>query len=252
MAGKAWYEQDEFWRFMGPLLFDENRISAAPEEVELAVNLLDLRPGASVLDLCCGVGRHAVEFASRGFLVTGLDRTPEYLSKARERARDEGLSIDFIQGDMRIFHLSQTCDAVVNMFTSFGFFEDPGDDRKALACMLEALRPGGVMLMDTVGKEPLAADFCEKDWFEVDGAVVLRESFILDGWSKTRSRYIKLEGDSREEAEFTLRLYSGAELKALILDCGFEVVELFGNLAGAPYDHNADRLIAVAKKAHTP
>ena len=252
MGKKPWYEQDRFWRFMGPLLFDGNRRACAPEEVELAVNLMDLRPGSMVLDLCCGVGRHAVELACRGYRVTGVDCTREYLAEARGTAAAEGLDIDFIHADMRSFHLPQTCDAVINMFTSFGFFEDPADDRKALANMLNSLKPGGVMLMDTIGKEPLATDFVEKDWFEVDDAVVLRESYILDDWSKTRSRYTRLSGGSREEAEYTLRLFSGAGLKRLVEDCGFVEVELFGSLAGTPYDHTADRLIVVARKAQTP
>lgn len=233
---------------MGPLLFDGDRRASAAEEVELAVNLMDLPLGARILDLCCGVGRHAIELARRGYQVTGVDRTEEYLAEARKTAEEERVGIDFINSDMRSFHLPQTCDAVVNMFTSFGFFEDPDDDREALANMLESLKPGGVMLMDTVGKEPLAADFLEKDWHEVDGAYILRESEILDGWSKTRSRFTRLGGGPPQHAEFTLRLFSGAELKTLLLDCGFEDVELFGSLAGTPYDQNADRLIAVANK----
>jgi len=247
-SDKPWYDRDSFWNFMAPLLFDGNRRACAEEEVELAVNLMDLRPGATVLDLCCGVGRHAVELACRGYLVTGVDRTEQYLTEARATAAEEGLDIDFIHADMRVFHLPQTCDAVINMFTSFGFFEDPDDDRKALINMAKSLKPGGVMFMDTVGKEPLATDFVEKDWFEVDGAYILRESSVLDDWSKTRSRYTRLSGGPPEYAEYTLRLFSGTELKTLLLECGFEDVELFGSLAGTPYDHTAERLVVVARK----
>ena len=80
----AWHELDNFWESVP--LFTEQQLQKAAEEVEGVISLLELEPGASVLDLPCGVGRHSLEFARRGYPVTAVDRTASYLQTARERA----------------------------------------------------------------------------------------------------------------------------------------------------------------------
>ena len=83
----AWHEQDQFWEMVP--LFGPDRLEMAPEEVEGVISLLGIEPGASVLDLCCGVGRHSLELARRGYRVTGVDRTASYLQTASEKAAAE-------------------------------------------------------------------------------------------------------------------------------------------------------------------
>ena len=90
---KPWYEQDEFWEAFGQTLFAERHWSAAPAEVDGVISLLRLQPGTSILDLCCGPGRHSLELTRRGFRVTGVDRTRHYLDKAATQAEREGLKI---------------------------------------------------------------------------------------------------------------------------------------------------------------
>lgn len=154
MTGKhepPWHEQDEFWAFLAPRLFDQRRLGNTYEEVDSLLELLGLAPGAKVLDLCCGPGRHALELSRRGYAVTGVDRTDSYLSEARSRAETEGLNTRFVHADMREFRKAGCYDGVINMFTSFGLFEDQDDDRRVLANIRDSLRPGGVLVMELVG-----------------------------------------------------------------------------------------------------
>jgi len=88
---KPWYEQDTFWETVAPTLFTQRRWEDAPAEVEQVVSLLGIESGAHVLDLCCGVGRHSLELARRGFQVTGVDRTRPYLDRASRQAETEVL-----------------------------------------------------------------------------------------------------------------------------------------------------------------
>ena len=97
----VWHEQDSFWETVP--MFGDHHWEIAPEQVAGVISLLSLEPGAAVLDLPCGVGRHSLEFARRGFDVTGVDRTAAYLQTARERAAAEGLSVEWLQADMREF-----------------------------------------------------------------------------------------------------------------------------------------------------
>lgn len=245
---KAWHEDGRFWERTAPFQFSARRWAVAPEEIERVVALLGLTPGMRVLDMPCGLGRHSLELARRGFVVTGVDRTAAFLEEAKRRAAAEGLSVEFVQADMREFRRPETFDVAINLFTSFGYFDDPAEDRKVLENFFVSLRSGGKLLIDVKGKEVLARDFRPRDWIEQDGALFLEEREILAGWSKIRTRWIVVRNGKQEEFMLTLRLYSGAELAALLREVGFAKVEIFGSLEGIPYDQEAKRLVALATK----
>jgi SAM-dependent methyltransferase len=246
---RAWHEEDSFWEAAGPILFTEQRWEYASREVEAMVSLLDLPSGARVLDLCCGVGRHSLEFSRRGFQVTGVDRTAAYLEEARTRAAEEGLDTEFVQDDMRSFCRLEAFDAIINYFTSFGYFESEDDERRVLGNAYRSLRPGGVLLMDMMGKEILARVFRERDWREEEGMLVLEERTLAADWSSLDNRWIILKDGDQREVKVTTRQYSAAELGGLLKDAGFARVDVYGDLSGAPYDMAARRLIAVAHKS---
>ena len=245
---KTWYEQDIFWEKWAPFLFSKEHWENAPEEVTSLVSLLKISPGASVLDLCCGPGRHSLELSRRGFSVVGVDRTQTYLEQARKQAETEGLEVEFIQEDMRRFCRPDTFDAVINVFTSFGYFEDIKDDELVIKNMHRSLKEGGAFLIDVMGKEVLARIFRERDWQETDGAIILEERKLSKNWSWIENRWIMLKNGKVEEFKFSFRPYSAVELTALLNNCGFNTIEVYGDLAGAPYDHKAKRLVVLAHK----
>ena len=117
-----------------------------------------------MLDLCCGPGRHSLEFARRGFRVTGVDRTAHYLTTARAAATREGLTVEFVQEDMRHFHRPAAFDLALNLFSSFGYFEDVANDLRVLQHLHDSLKSGGQVLLEMAGKEPLARMFQPRTW----------------------------------------------------------------------------------------
>jgi len=245
---KPWHEDDAFWRDNAPVMFGEGRWAAAPEEVDQVVVLGDIQPGAHVLDLCCGVGRHSLELARRGCRVTGVDRTADYLATARRRAEEEGLDVEWVEADMRAFSRPEAFDAVINLLTSFGYFEDQEDDRRVVENVLRSLRPEGVLVMEMMGKEVLARIWRSRDWQEDDGVIILRERRVTRGWSWMENRWILLRGSERTEYKVGHRLYAATELIELLTGVGFFTVEAYGGLDGSPYDHTARRLVVVARK----
>ena len=245
----SWHEDDRFWKRTAPFQFSENRWQAASAEVDNIISLLDLAPGIAILDLPCGPGRHSLELARRGFQVTGVDRTAAFIDEARQRAEDEALEAEFIQADMREFRRYESFDAAINLFTSFGYFDDPADDRQVLENFFVSLKPGGKLVIDMVGKEVLARVFRPRDWVEREGALFLEERKIVDGWSRIETRWIIVRNGTREEFTLKLRLYSGAELAVLLKGAGFREVKLYGSLDGIPYDHEAKRLVVLATKS---
>ena len=244
-----WYDDDIFWETFRDYMFNPARLEQTRVEVDQLVALLKLTAGARVLDLCCGIGRHSLEFARRGFRVTGVDRTARYLEEARDAAARENLSLEFIQSDMRAFARPEAFDGALSMFTSFGYFEDTADDVHVAHNVYESLRPGAKLAIDLNGKEVVAAKFRERDWNRrEDGTIVIEERRVLDGWSKLETHWIQLRGAERRESTLVVRPYSGVELSMLLKEAGFREVATHGSLAATPYDHRAERLVAVATK----
>ena len=245
---KPWHEDDDYWRTWTWVMFSPRRLAAAPEEVELVVALLDLKPGASILDLCCGIGRHSLELARRGFKVTGVDRTEYYLSIAWEAAQKAGLAVELVWADMREFTRPDSFDAVVNLFTSFGYFEIPEDNRRVVTNVYRSLKPGGKLIIDVMGKEVLASIFRERDWREEDGSVILEERKVSGNWGRMENRWILFKDGKHYENRISHWVYSATELETLLKSCGFTAVSIYGDFTGTPYDQNARRLVVVARK----
>jgi SAM-dependent methyltransferase len=248
-APTAWYSEDAFWRLFEPVLFSPQRVAHAVEEVDRLDRLLSIGPGASILDLCCGTGRHSLELARRGCHVTGVDRTPAYIEKARAAAAQEGLAAAFAVADMRDYCEPDRYDVIVNLFGSFGYFEDPENDRRVVANAYASLRPGGRFLIETMGKEILARGFQAHDWEErEDGLLLLSEKRITHNWSRVETRWIAIRGTERAEYRVAIRSYSAVELSSLLSQCGFTELQVYGSLDGIEYNEHAQRLVVIGRK----
>ena len=189
-----------------------------------------------------------MELARQGFSVTAVDRTKMYLERARKQAETEGLKIEFIQDDMRQFCRPGSFDVAINLFTSFGYFEDTNDDKQVAANVYHSLKEKGVFLIDVMGKEVLARIFRERDWYELDNTMVLEERKVCANWSWMENRWLMIKDGKMDEWKVSHRLYSATELAALLSDCGFKAIDVYGDLTGTPYDHTAKRLVLVAHK----
>ncbi|MEF8757234.1 MAG: class I SAM-dependent methyltransferase [Halobacteriales archaeon] len=244
----VWHEDPEFWAAFRDFLFPPEKHEAAPEEVDRLLDLADVEPEGRLLDVPCGVGRHAVSLAKRGFRVTAVDATDRYLESARARAEDSNVDVEFVHEDMRSFRRGETFDAVLNLYTSFGYFEERQDDERTARNFYESLTPGGTLVMSLAGKEVLAGAFEKRSWEERDGAYLLEHREVTDDWSWMTNRWhLVVDGEVRE---FTVshRLYSAYELSELLRNVGFDAVDAYGNLDGDPYDADAEKLVVVAEK----
>jgi len=241
----SWYADPAFWDDFQHVMFRPKRLAQTPAEVDALVKLLDLKPNARILDLPCGIGRHSAELAHRGFKVTGVDLHEPYLAEARAKAP----GVEWVRADMREFVRPGEFDAVLNLFTSFGYFEDPAGDLRVVKNAFESLRPGGAFVIEMKGKENVVAEYQERRWIELeDGSSLLSRLTIGNGWRTVRDDWILLKGDERREGHFETRLYAATELERLLLDAGFTDVALHGWLDGRPYGPGAPRLVAVARR----
>ncbi len=247
---RTWHEDDAFWHTFAPAMFGAGRMDAATKEVDDVLALTGGAPGRRVLDTCCGPGRHCLAFARRGLTVTGVDRTQQYLDRAREAALLEGLQVELVHQDIRTFARPGAFDLATNFYTSFGYFEDPAENLAVLRNVHDSLAPGGTFVIDLMGKEVLARIFTPRSWRTMeDGAFMLEERRIRDGWDWIDNRWVVVRGGQASEFRMGHRIYSATELCAMLREAGFARAESFGDLAGAPYDHDADRLVVMATRA---
>jgi len=244
-----WFENEAFWRELYPYMFTDERIEAADEHVDKVLALVGIEV-RTVLDLCCGPGRHSIALAKKGHRVTGVDRTPFLLDKAKQRAGAEDVDVEWVLEDMRRFVRPGAYDLVLNLFTSFGYFDDMQDDVKVLANIHQSLKPGGACVIDTVGKELLAErrqPTTSRE--EHDGALFVVRHEIFDGWSRIRNEWLLIKDGKVSTYTFHHTLYSGQELKDRLVQVGFARAKLYGSLVGEEYGPGGSRLIAVGWKA---
>jgi SAM-dependent methyltransferase len=243
------FETEAFWGWFGEFGFSEDRWEQAPGEVENLLALAGLPDGTAVLDLACGPGRHSIELARRGYRVTGVDRTPAYIEEARSRAIDAGLDVEFVVDDMRSFKRPDSFDLAINLFSSFGYFDEAADDRRAIENAFLSLKSGGRLVMDIMGRETLAMRFqpIALDRYP-DGTVVIAERRIVDEWRRLECTWTRIIDGVASSFQFGQRIFGAGDLEALLINGGFDRVDFFGGLDGTPYDHTARRLVAVAHR----
>lgn len=219
------------------------------EEAAFVADALGLAPGARVLDVPCGGGRHALELSARGFRVTGVDLSPEFLAAARARADEAKFAIEWEERDMRDLPWPAAFDGACCLGNSFGYLD--GDDNAAfLRAVASALRPGARFVLEvSYLAEVLFPIFQERSWYP-DG----------DGYCLSARRYDPIKGrlhvaftflrDGRAESRtMSARVHTAREVVALLAEAGFAAIETYSSFARDPFRLGAPRLLAVATRS---
>lgn len=208
---------------------------------DLIQSRVRLSPGAPALDLACGTGRHQRALAARWWTV-GLD-----LSRMMLRAaRDEQPEAPLVRGDMRALPFRDRSFAlVVNLFTSFGYFRDDSQHQRVIDEVARVTRPGGWFVLDFLNAPQIRRALVPFDVREVGSRVVEQTRGIsLDG--RFVRKMITLADEDRSYVE-RVRLFEPAELRAMVEQAGFDVVETLGGYDGRPHDADAPRAIVVGR-----
>lgn len=220
-------------------------------EVEFLVKELTKRisPTSLVLDLACGQGRHAIPLAQHGFHLVGLDYQPNLLREAARAARERQVTLPLVRGDMRRLPFAHAFDAVLNLFSAFGYFSDE-DNARVLHEIARSLRPDGWLILDIANRDAMLRNTQPRSWKRLpDGALVVSEW----SWDVPSGRYThwQLLIDERGQRSYThaVRVYTCTELTALLRSAGFVVEALHGGFRGEALTQEAPRLVVIARKA---
>lgn len=247
-----WYSEEA--GFFGPHYLEEY-VDLLPTdrtraEVDFLESILALPPGAPILDLCCGHGRHAVELAGRGYAVTGQDLNHYFLGEAARKALDRGVEVRWVQRDMRDMRFEEEFDAVVNLFTAFGYFDTDAENFAVLPGVRRALRPGGRFVMDLIHRDHLARKYQPRRWRALDdGSTLLEESWFDFVRGRNTEHRVRLWPDGRRrEMDLSLRIYALNEVVDACTAAGLEYVASYGDYADRPLDFDATRCVLVTRR----
>jgi SAM-dependent methyltransferase len=233
----------------------EGLLERAEVEAEGISKLLSahgIEPPVKILDLCCGIGRHSVALAKRGFQVVGVDFSPKFLAYAQSLAESQGVRdrVEFVLLDARkLRELPHTgLDAVINIFTSFGY-----TDRSILSQSLELTRPGGVFVLETLSRDGLIRNFWPAGVMKYPGLLLIEERKFDFATSRNRSvwRFFVQEGEKWREkgsVDLDIRAYALHELIQLFEGAGWKYCAAYGDLKMSPYGLESRRIVLVAKK----
>ncbi len=235
--------------------FGETYLSLYPHrdeaEAEAAVRLFRREsapePGARVLDLACGNGRHLEKLHGAGYRALGLDLSARLLSDAAKRPGTAG---SLVRGDMRYLPFRDGAfDALVNFFTSFGYFASEEEDALVVREMRRVLRPGGTFLLDYMNAPWVIANLEAETDFERDGRQVRQRRWIESGQVVKRIEIFPsgedgvVEDGAPQVFHERVRLYGPEELGVLMASHDLDVTARFGGYEGTPFDPQSPRLL---------
>jgi SAM-dependent methyltransferase len=245
-VSREWYKsffKNSFYNPASPAAVD-----SAPSEAAFILKKLKLKKGSALLDLCCGPGRHAVEFARKGLAVTGYDFSREYLEEAAQRAGKKKVALRLARGDMRRLKYKGEFDAVVNLFTSFGYFAELSDDIKTLRGVAQALKPGGLFMLDIVNGEYVRKNCVLRSWQDLGDHYHLEEIELNGDGAFNTWKKIPKKGGGIQERSFFTRLYDKKRINAALRTAGLEPLGFWGGFSGLPPSAKRTRLIVLARK----
>jgi SAM-dependent methyltransferase len=237
--------------------FDDNYFELEePDEVETIRHVICVKsfltypPGAEILDLACGAGRLSYAMSRLNFKVTGLEYNTSLVYYCRTKAKKENLDAEFIKGDMRSIPFENKFDFVLSFNHSFGYFHD-AENIDVISGVYKALKNGGRFLIDLANKESMLRGFEEqiRKWFKIkDKYYLLRREF--DVLTDRFDTYLHVVGDNIEKRDYvaSIRYYSYPEMKKILLDAGFRILEVYGSFDKTPYVLGSQRMIILAEK----
>lgn len=212
--------------------------------------MLGLPVGARVLDVPCGQGRHAHLLAEAGFDVDGLDYSAHLLAVATKRGVSSRLR--YTEGDMRKIpkKWAGKFDAVVNLFTSFGFFMDPKDDVKVIREFARALKPGGMLVWHGASRDGVMTRFLARDWWETDDVTIVAHERSFDPLSGILTIESLLHRDRKPAHRriHRIRLYTASRLAELLNEAGLIVEAAYDGFTERPLTRRSSEMMLVATK----
>ncbi len=241
---KEWYRN---W-FDSPyydLLYKERDQEEADMFIHNLVSHLSPLKNALMLDLACGKGRYSIALNRMGYTVTGIDLSQRKIEAARQ---NQNKTLTFAMNDMRMPLEPNKYDYIFNLFTSFGYFDNEEENKVVLTNVFNALKSGGIFVLDYVNGQKAAKYLLEKEECTVEDVNFSIYRYVKDNLIIKEIKVM----DGVVESMFAekVSIFSEEKLREYIVGCGFEILEIYGDYQLNKFEVNkSDRLIFISRKS---
>ncbi len=237
-----WFNSDEYL-----YVYRHRNEEDAKNLFSLIINNTNLKESSKVLDLACGAGRHSILFAKNNFEVTGIDISENLLCTAKRTAAELGLKINFMKADLRSITVPDKFHLVINLFTSFGYFETDTENEKLITLAHNCLLNNGYFILDFFNIVYLKDSLIPVSYDLINDGIIKQErtiqgNRIIKKISIHRNNSVKYYKES-------VRAYCKDELVSMISRNKFNIVRIFGSYNAEIFDeHSSPRVIIIAQK----
>ncbi|PIW69842.1 MAG: hypothetical protein COW08_05005 [Ignavibacteriales bacterium CG12_big_fil_rev_8_21_14_0_65_30_8] len=239
---ESWFESQEYLT-----LYKHRDEKEARLLVKSILSIINIKKEAKVLDLACGAGRHSIEFAKKGFAITAVDLSKNLLDTARKNAEALNVNIDLIRADLRQFKIETKFDLVLNLFTSFGYFDTDEENFKIFKTAYNHLKEDGFFVFDYFNKIYLEKNLINESVLPFEKGKIIQKRKIVDG-RVVKDIIIQKNGMENVFQE-SVKIYGKEELIENLKKLNFNILNIFGSFDKAEFDENlSDRIIIIAQK----
>lgn len=245
METREWFK-DWFDSKYYHILYKHRDHREAQHFIDALVTRLALPQGARVLDLPCGKGRHSIYLAQKGFNVTGVDLSEQSIAHAKQFETDR---LRFFVHDMRVPVRVNYFDAVLNLFTSIGYFEKDSDNAKAVSAAGKALRPGGTLVIDFMNVNKVVRELVREERKTIDNITFNIRRLVENGQIV---KEIRFEDEGKQHVFIErVRALTRAHFENYLKSSSLKLINLWGDYSLHDFDEtNSDRLIIAAVKSN--
>jgi len=237
-----WFENwfdSEFYH----ILYTKRNEKEAEFFIDNILNILSPEKKSFFLDLACGKGRHSIYLNTKGFHVDGFDLSKKSLSAAAPHQNEK---LHFFLRDMRHITENNKYNYILNLFTSFGYFEHKKDNRLVVNGISKALKKNGVFIIDF-----LNIDNCLNNLVEKEKKIIQKREFNIKRWYDKKYLFKKIEfKDKKEIKSYTerIQLLKKEEIISICEKENLKLIESFGDYQLNKFDEKSERLILFFKK----
>lgn len=236
---KSWFNTSYYHK-----LYKHRNDEEAQQFIERLIGFLELPKKSVILDLGCGKGRHSITLNRLGYRTIGVDLSESNIEAAKKHEND---SLEFYVHDMRRTFRTNYFDAVLNLFTSFGYFQNNRDDYAVLESANKNLKPNGILVIDFFNSIKVQRSIKPEEKIESEGICFQIRKFVENGFIKKVINF----NDQGTNFEFCekVKLISPLDFELLLERANFKILNLLGNYQLEPFEpETSDRLIIIAQK----
>ena len=241
-----WYER---WFGKEYLVVYENRNSEEAErEIKTIKHVLNLKADELILDLCCGSGRHDIHLVNLECKVIGLDFSWPLLKIARSSFPPDSLYPQYIRADARdIPFRDGVFDVVLNLFTSFGYFEDR-ENQGFLRSLCRVLKTNGRFYIDYLNPLRVLSDLVEESVTQKNSTKIIEKRRYNTSTCRLEKTIVLLNDSNTRIYHESVRLYNCEEMLSMFMSAGLDTAGVLGSVDGDLYSESSERMILYGAK----